>query len=235
MKKLIIRINLILFVILTSIIVFLTMRGYRLYKDAIEITPIDKKIESIKEAKSNYAEYAELPEMYKNALIANEDRRFYEHRGIDFIGIGRAIFTDIKTKSFAEGGSTITQQLVKNIYFTQERTSRRKIAEIFMASKLEKECSKEQILELYANTCYFGHGYYAIKDACMGFFDKGLDEATDYECAMLAGLPNAPSAYDPIKHPDLAEQRTTQVLKKMVKFGYINQEKMEKIIAENEG
>ena len=234
MKKILLKVNLILFITLMGFIVFITMRGYRMYVDAIELTPIEKKIENIKQSKENYAEYSEIPQMYVNALIATEDRRFYEHRGIDFIGIGRAIFTDIKNKSFSEGGSTITQQLVKNIYFTQERTSRRKIAEIFMASKFEKNCSKEQIIELYANTSYFGHGYYSIKDASIGYFDKGLDEVTDYECAMLAGIPNAPSKYDPIKNLELAKQRTQQVLRKMVKFGYITQEKMDNILKDEE-
>lgn len=228
-KRLIIVIILAVLVVGTTVVVIFGIPGYNMYKKALEETPIDTKIASIKEKKS-YSEFADLPEMYVNAVIAAEDRRFYEHKGIDYIGIARAIYNDIRAQELVEGGSTITQQLAKNIYFTQEKSGERKIAEIFMAAELEKNCEKNEILELYANTSYFGDGYYTVKDACNGYFNKELSEMTDYECIMLAGIPNAPSVYAPTKNPELTKQRTKQVIRKMVEYGYLNQEEADKLL-----
>ncbi len=232
-KRLIILIILAVLVIGTIAVVVFGIPGYKMYKNALEKTPIDEKVASIEE-KKNYAEYADLPEMYINAVIATEDHRFYDHRGIDYISVIRAIYNDVRAKEFVEGGSTITQQLAKNIYFTQEKTGKRKIAEIFMANELEKKLSKEKILELYANTSYFGDGYYTVKEACKGYFKKDLRQMTDYECIMLAGIPNAPSIYAPTKNPELTKQRAKQVIRKMVENGYLNKEEADKLL-EKEG
>ena len=232
-KRLIILILLAVLVIGTIAVVVFGIPGYKMYKNALEKTPIDEKVASIEE-KKNYAEYADLPEMYINAVIATEDHRFYDHRGIDYISVIRAIYNDVRAKEFVEGGSTITQQLAKNIYFTQEKTGKRKIAEIFMANELEKKLSKEKILELYANTSYFGDGYYTVKEACKGYFKKDLRQMTDYECIMLAGIPNAPSIYAPTKNPELTKQRAKQVIRKMVENGYLNKEEADKLL-EKEG
>ena len=228
--------RLIIIVILAIITIGLVvgMPGYTMYKEAIEKTPIEQKVEEIKEEKKNYTEFVDLPEMYVNAVVATEDHRFYNHQGFDVISIARAIFNDVKEQEFVEGGSTITQQLAKNIYFSQEKTSRRKIAEIFMAVELEKALSKNEILELYVNTSYFGDGYYTVKDASKGYFKKELEELTDYECVMLAGLPNAPSVYAPTKNPELAKQRTKQVIRKMVDNNYLSQKEADKIITDGE-
>ena len=134
--------------------------------------------------------------------------------------------------SLAEGGSTITQQLAKNTYFTQKKEFTRKIAEIFMAFEFEKECSKEEIFELYVNTMYFGDGYYCVANASKGYFDKDVSEMNLYECTLLAGIPNAPSVYAPTKNPELARQRQAQVLNKMVKYNYLTQEDADKILNE---
>ena len=134
--------------------------------------------------------------------------------------------------SFVEGGSTITQQLAKNMYFTQEKKIERKIAEVFMAWEIEDKYSKEEIFELYVNTIYFGDGYYTVKDACHGYFNKEVNEMTDSECILLAGIPNAPSAYSPTKNPDLAKQRQRQVIEKMIENGYLTQEEANKILEE---
>jgi len=229
-KKLIIVIILAILVVGTTAVVIFGVPGYNMYKDALEETPVEEKVASIKE-KKNYSEYADLPEMYVNAVIAAEDRRFYEHSGIDYIAVIRAIYNDIRAQEFVEGGSTITQQLAKNIYFTQEKSGKRKIAEIFMAAELEKNCEKNEILELYVNTSYFGDGYYTVKDACEGYFKKEeLSEMTDYECITLAGIPNAPSVYAPTKNPELTKQRTKQVIRKMVEYGYLKQEEADKLL-----
>ncbi len=218
-------------VILVSISIGLLVvgNGYDMYKEAIENEPLSEKVQSIKE-KENYAKIEEVPQMYKNAVISVEDHRFYKHNGIDIIAIGRAVVNDIKAMDFVEGGSTITQQLSKNIYFTQEKKITRKIAEVFMAFEIEKNYDKDEILELYLNTSYFGDGYYTIKEACKGYFNKDLNEMTDYECILLAGIPNAPSIYAPTKNPDLAKQRQKQVMKKMIKYGYLTQDEADKIL-----
>lgn len=205
--------------------------GYQMYKEAINKVPLQEKIEEIK-SKENYTELSELPQMYINAVIAVEDRRFYLHNGIDLISIGRAVINDIKAMSFVEGGSTITQQLCKNVYFTQDKKIERKIAEVFMAFEFEKECEKDEILELYINTSYFGNGYDTVKEASIGYFNKLPSELTDSECIMLAGIPNAPSVYAPNVNPDLAKQRQKQVINKMIECGYLTQEQADKIISE---
>ncbi len=185
----------------------ITLRGYYMYTSALEQLPV--------------------PDTYLDAVIAAEDHRFYEHGGVDYIAIGRAVYNDIRTMSFAEGGSTITQQLAKNLYFTQEKELTRKVAEVFMAWNLEHSFSKEEILELYVNSIYYGSGCYSIGDASRTYFHKEPSDMTDYECTMLAGVPNAPSVYDPSVNPDLASQRQRQVVGLMVKYAGLSQDKAE--------
>ena len=206
-------------------------QGYNLYKYALAETSIEEKIEEIKKENKNYVEYESLPEDYINAIIAVEDRRFLQHNGIDLISITRAIVKDIQMMKLEEGGSTITQQLAKNTYFTQRKELTRKIAEIFMAFEYEDVCSKEEILELYVNTIYFGDGYYCIYDASQGYFDKKPEEMNLYESTLLAGIPNAPSVYGPTKNPELAKQRQAQVLEKMIKYGYLEQTQADKVLS----
>ena len=205
--------------------------GYNMYKDAIEKTPLQEKVEEI-QSKENYVKLQELPQIYLNAVISIEDHRFYEHGGVDIIAIGRALVNDIKAMSFVEGGSTITQQIAKNEYFTQEKKITRKIAEVFMSFEIEKNYNKDEILELYINTIYFGNGYYNIKDAAYGYFKKSINNLTDGEWIILAGIPNAPSVYAPTVNPDLAEQRQKQVIDKMVKYGYLTEERANQIFKE---
>lgn len=206
-----------------SITLLVIGNGYNMNKEALEQMPLFEKVSSIRE-KENYTKIDEIPQIYKDAVISVEDHRFYKHNGVDLIAIGRAFVNYIKAMKFVEGGSTITQQLSKNIYFTQEKKITRKIAEVFMAFEIEKEYDKDQILELYLNTSYFGDGYYTVKEACKGYFNKELKEMTDYECILLAGIPNAPSVYAPTKNPELAIQRQKQVMNKMVEYEYLTQE-----------
>lgn len=220
-------------IVVIAIASFAIKQGYDIYIEAINQTSIEEKITQIK-ANENYTTYEELPENYRNAVVAVEDTRFFKHYGVDLISIARAIFIDIKEMSFKEGGSTITQQLAKNIYFTQEKKITRKVAEIFMAIQLEKECSKEEIFELYVNTSYFGDGYYCVKDASEGYFDKLPKDMNLYECTLLAGIPNAPSVYAPTKNPELSRQRQGQVVRKMLKQKYLTQEEADKIILVSE-
>lgn len=219
------------FILLITISIMLLVigNGYNMYKQAVEAVPIDKKVSSIRE-KENYVSLSALPQMYIDAVISVEDHRFYRHSGIDVIAIGRAFINDVKAMSFVEGGSTITQQIAKNEYFTQEKKITRKIAEVFMAFDIEKKYDKNKILELYINTIYFGNGYYNIIDASLGYFGKLPKDMTDEECIMLAGIPNAPSAYNPKENVELARQRQKQVINKMIDHGYLEQEKANQIL-----
>ena len=230
--KTFLKIVLLISLVIISIGLLAVGNGYNMYKEAIEEIPLDQKVEEIK-SKENYVSLSELPQIYLNAVISVEDHRFYKHNGIDIIAIGRALINDIKAMSFVEGGSTITQQIAKNEYFTQEKKITRKIAEVFMAFEIEKNYNKDEILEIYINTLYFGDGYYNIKDAAKGYFEKDLDELTDGEWIMLAGIPNAPSVYAPNVNPDLAKQRQKQVIEKMIKYEYLTKNEADKILEEN--
>ncbi len=223
--------RIIIFIVLIILLTgaFITYQGYTIYKTAIEEVSIKDKIAQI-QSEENYTKLDQLPQFYKDAVVIVEDRRFYNHGALDYRGIARAIWTNIKSLELREGGSSITQQVAKNIYFTQEKTALRKIAEIFMAFEIEKNCDKDTILEIYVNTSYFGSGYYGIKEASIGYYDKEPIDMNEYESSMLAGVPNAPSAYDPSKHPDLAEQRQEQVLDKLVRYEYITEKEKEEIL-----
>lgn len=228
MKKILkLLFNIILIAIIISALFII--KGYNMYKTALEDTSVEKKLKEIK-GKENYTKLSDLPQMYINAVIAVEDHRFYKHPGIDIISIARAVVINIKEKELVEGGSTITQQLAKNIYFTQEKTLERKIAEVFMAFQIEKECDKDEILELYVNTSYFGDGYYTAKEASIGYFGKKPKNMTDSECIMLAGIPNAPSIYAPTENPKLAKQRQKQVIERMIKCKYLTKEEADTIL-----
>lgn len=206
-------------------------QGYQMYQEAITEMPLTEKVEEIK-SKNNYTMLSEMPSIYKEAVIAIEDHRFYYHNGIDIVSIGSAIIHDLKTRSYALGGSTITQQLSKNTYFTQEKKMTRKIAEVFMAIEYEKALEKDEILELYLNTCYFGEGCYTVKEASRFYFQKEPINMNDNESTMLAGIPNAPSVYAPTKNLDLAKQRQRQVVSKMVEYGIITLERGQEILEE---
>ena len=207
------------------------IRGYNMYQKAVEQEPIQQKVEAIY-AEEHFTEFSELPERYVDAVISVEDHRFWNHGGIDIIAIGRALWSDLKSFSLAEGGSTITQQVAKNLYFTQEKTLERKFAEVFAAFALESQYSKQEIFELYVNTIYFGSGYYGIYEAAQGYFHKTPKQLSDYESVMLAGLPNAPSAYSPDTNPELANQRMEHVLNRMVACNVLTQQQADDLLLE---
>ena len=232
MKKFL-KILMILLLIGLSIALLIIGNGYTMYKEAIEKEPLEEKVTEIR-GKESYTEFSKLPQMYVNAVISVEDKRFFKHGGIDIIAIGRAAINDIKAMSYVEGGSTITKKKKKNMYFTQEKIMERKIAEVFMAWKIEANYSKEDIFELYVNSIYFGNGYYTVREACKGYFNKDISEMTDYECIMLAGIPNAPSVYAPTVNPELAKQRQKQVMDKMIENGYLTEEEAEEILKQAE-
>nr|WP_308625604.1 biosynthetic peptidoglycan transglycosylase [uncultured Eisenbergiella sp.] len=211
----------------------LLWEGYRMYQEVITKEPLSDKVEEIR-SKPHYTAIDQLPDTYKNAVVAVEDKRFYKHGGIDLISTFRAVFINLKEKKLAEGGSSITQQLAKNMYFTQEKKFLRKVAELFVAFQLEQNYSKDEILELYVNTIYFGSGYYCVYDAAQGYFEKEPGEMSDYESTLLAGIPNAPSVYALTNRPELAAQRQRTVVECMVEQKFLTREEGERILQEGD-
>lgn len=201
----------------------LVYQGYQMYAQALEAKPLESRVQEVR-SQADYTKIDDLPEMYRNAVVAAEDHRFYSHGGIDIFAISRALWVDVTTLSLAEGGSTITQQLAKNLYFTQEKELTRKIAEVFMAFELEAHYEKDEILELYVNSIYFGEGCYTVKAASQAYFGKDPAQMSDYESTLLAGIPNAPSVYALTENPDLARQRQRQVVAMMVKQNYLTEQ-----------
>lgn len=218
-KKLFIAI--LILIILAISIIFLV--GHSYYTKALKEKPLFSRIDEIT-SKENYVKFEEMSPNYRNAVISVEDHRYYDHGPVDFIAIGRAVFTNIKSGKLKEGGSTITQQVAKNVVFSQESTWVRKIAEIFAAYDLEKNYSKKEIFEIYVNTSYFGNGYYGIYQASNGYYQKSPKDLNLDESSMLAGVPNAPSVYAPTVNPDLAKKRQYHVINKMLEYGYITKD-----------
>ena len=183
-------------------------------RDAIDERMAAKKIVSA----------SEMPDDLLKAVVAVEDARFFSHPGFDIEGIIRATLVNLQRGEIEEGASTITQQLIKNLFLSQEQTFARKAEELALALDLEMRCSKMEILTLYLNTIYFGSGYYGIYDAAHGYFGKDPQNLTLPEAAMLAGLPNAPSLYSPYEDFLLAKKRQFIVLDAMVRNGAISEE-----------
>lgn len=171
--------------------------------------------------KKNWVKLQDMPLTLQQAIIAVEDNRFYHHLGIDIEGIMRATLVNIQSGEISEGASTITQQLAKNMFLTSEQSYGRKIEEALLAINFELNYSKESILEMYLNTIYFGSGTYGIADAANIYFGKKPSELNLPECAMLAGIPNAPSLISPYVDFTAAKQRQAVVLNAMVRSGFI--------------
>ncbi len=216
-------------VILIAAIALFAANGYIKYRSALGEVSLPEKIDDVK-ANEHYYTIDKIPDIYVKAVVAVEDRRYYYHNGFDIIGTVRALLADIKAGAMVEGGSTITQQLAKNLYFPQDNTLERKIAEVFMAFYIEKNLDKDGILELYFNCIYFGSGYYCIYDAAMGYFGKEPSEMNDYEATLLAGIPNAPSVYSPKVNPELAHNRQEKVVATMAECGYLTAEECDRIL-----
>lgn len=223
-RRRVIRVVLMVFVSLISLAMIaagvFALLGWNMHSEAVAQKPI-RQIYAELSADEHFVRFDELPDFYVNAVVAVEDRDFWGHNGIDPSALIRALLHDIRAMEFAEGGSTITMQTAKNLYYTQDKRMERKAAELFTASEIEDKLSKEQIFEVYVNTIYFGSNYYGIYAAAMGYYGVSPLQLTDEQCAVLAGLPQAPSAYSPDVSPELAQQRSQQVLKAMREAGYI--------------
>ena len=190
---------------------------------------VDDKVNSM----PNYVTIDKMPYLLTQAVVAVEDTRFYDHKGFDIIGIARAVFVNAQAGEIQEGASTITQQTIKNLFLTSDRTFARKFEELILSVSLEKNFDKEKIMELYLNSIYFGSNFYGIYDAAHGYFNKEPADLTIAECAMLAGLPNAPSLYSPYVDFRSAKKRQLVVIDAMEKMGAISSREAESARIEN--
>ena len=223
------KLLLIIFILILIAVIILGIIGFCTYSKALDEKPLLTRTSEITKDE-HYTPFSKLSQDYINAVISVEDRRYYDHGPVDFIGIARALWTNFRTGELREGGSTITQQVAKNLVFSQEETLTRKLGELFAAFDIEKNFSKDEIFALYVNSAYFGDGYYGIYDASMGYYGKEPKDLNLDEASMLAGVPNAPSVYAPTVNPDLANERQAHVLNTMVENEYITQAQADEII-----
>lgn len=191
--------------------------------------PIDQNLKNLS-MNENYVGIQDISNSLKTYLVDVEDKRFYSHNGIDLIGIGGSFLRNLKEGYYKYGGSTITQQLAKNLYFKEgKKTLTRKVAEMFAAFEIEREYSKDKILEMYLNVIYFGNGYYGINDASYGYFQVHPKDLSEYQSSLLVGVPQAPSIYDLNEKGNVPfKNRYMEVLKILFNNGSISQNQVEK-------
>ncbi len=190
----------------------------------------NRKIAEFSKERRVVIDLAAMPKYLTQAFISAEDSRFYEHGGIDLHSIVRAFFKNLEAGQIVQGGSTITQQVTKSFFLTPERSYSRKIKEAILAYRIDKRFTKDQILYLYLNQIYLGHGAYGVEAASENYFGKSAKDLNLAECAMLAGLPQAPSRYSPFTYPERAQKRQIYVLNRMVSEGFINRQEADAAI-----
>lgn len=196
--------------------------GYKLYEETMADVTIESVFDGV-QARENYVTIDLLPNHLLNAVIAVEDHRFMRHSGFDLMSFGRALLKNIQENEYAAGGSTITQQLAKNMFFSFDKKMERKVAELIVAKQIEALYEKNEILEIYINIIYYGDGFENIYDASMGYFGKVPSDLSKAEATLLAGLPQAPSSYALIENLDKGVERGCQVVVAMVKHGYLTE------------
>src|SRR5690554_144935 len=182
------------------------------------------------EERRNVLRFNEIPDVMKSAILAAEDDRFYQHSGIDWMGVGRAALANIANMAKTQGASTITMQVARNFYLSSEKTYTRKLYELLLTFKIEATLTKNEILDLYMNQIFLGHRAYGFAAASRTYFGKQLSEITAAEAAMLAGIPKAPSRMNPIANFERARTRQLYVLGRMRNLGYLTQEEYEEAV-----
>lgn len=227
--KVIRRILVLLILICIFVVGYIVADGYKLYKFVTDEISIEDKVNKIRN-NPDYVKIDEIPKDYLNAVVSIEDKRFYDHFGIDIYSIGRALLSNLESQKIIGGGSTITQQLAKNMYFEQKKVLSRKVAEVFVSMDLEEKYTKDDILELYINIIYYGDGYYGIGKASRGYFSKEPKELDLNEITLLAGIPNAPSVYQLSNNSLYTYQRQIIVINSMLDTNNINQEVAQELI-----
>ena len=198
MKKLLFKMIIILLVIITGFCGYYGYLGYQIYQDKIQEQSLSERVDQLK-SKENYVTLDQISPIYKEAVLESEDRRFYQHGPVDYYGLARAMFINITTFSFKEGGSTITQQLAKNLCLSFKKNLSRKFAEVFIAKDLEDHYSKDEILEMYLNITYLGEGNYGIQAASQYYYHIDAIDLNKQQCDMLVKTLKRPSVYNPSK------------------------------------
>lgn len=196
MKKIIFRLFVIIILIALIFCGFYAYQGYKIYQDVIEEKNIEQRVAELQN-KEDYVKLDEIADVYVELVVESEDHRFYQHHGVDYIGLTRAMLTNLATWSYKEGGSTITQQLAKNLCLSFEKSLDRKFAEVFIAWQLERDYSKDEILEMYLNITYLGEGNYGIKAASNYYYNVGPSQLTKEQAEVLVRTLKSPSVYNP--------------------------------------
>lgn len=198
MKKLLFKMIIILLVIITGFCGYYGYLGYQIYQDKIQEQSLSERVNQLK-SKEDYVTLDQISPIYKEAVLESEDRRFYKHGPVDYYGLARAMFINITTFSFKEGGSTITQQLAKNLCLSFKKNLSRKFAEVFIAKDLEDHYSKDEILEMYLNITYLGEGKYGIQAASQYYYHIDAIDLNKQQCDILVKTLKRPSVYNPSK------------------------------------
>lgn len=198
MKKLLFKMIIILLVIITGFCGYYGYLGYQIYQDKIQEQSLSERVNQLK-SKEDYVTLDQISPIYKEAVLESEDRRFYKHGPVDYYGLARAMFINITTFSFKEGGSTITQQLAKNLCLSFKKNLSRKFAEVFIAKDLEDHYSKDEILEMYLNVTYLGEGNYGIQAASQYYYHIDAIDLNKQQCDILVKTLKRPSVYNPSK------------------------------------
>ena len=198
MKKLLFKMIIILLVIITGFCGYYGYLGYQIYQDKIQEQSLSERVNQLK-SKEDYVTIDQISPIYKEAVLESEDRRFYKHGPVDYYGLARAMFINISTFSFKEGGSTITQQLAKNLCLSFKKNLSRKFAEVFIAKDLEDHYSKDEILEMYLNITYLGEGNYGIQAASQYYYHIDAIDLNKQQCDILVKTLKRPSVYNPSK------------------------------------
>lgn len=196
MKKIIFRLFVIIILIALIFCGFYAYQGYKVYQDVIEEKNIGQRVAELQN-KEDYVKLDEIADVYVELVVESEDHRFYQHHGVDYIGLTRAMLTNLATWSYKEGGSTITQQLAKNLCLSFEKSLDRKFAEVFIAWQLERDYSKDEILEMYLNITYLGEGNYGIKAASNYYYNVEPSQLTKEQAEVLVRTLKSPSVYNP--------------------------------------
>lgn len=196
MKKIIFRLFVIIILIALIFCGFYAYQGYKIYQDVIEEKNIEQRVAEL-QSKDDYVKLDEIADVYVELVVESEDHRFYQHHGVDYIGLTRAMLTNLATWSYKEGGSTITQQLAKNLCLSFEKSLDRKFAEVFIAWQLERDYSKDEILEMYLNITYLGEGNYGIKAASNYYYNVEPSQLTKEQAEVLVRTLKSPSVYNP--------------------------------------
>ena len=198
MKKLLFKMIIILLVIITGFCGYYGYLGYQIYQDKIQEQSLSERVNQLK-SKEDYVTLDQISPIYKEAVLESEDRRFYKHGPVDYYGLARAMFINITTFSFKEGGSTITQQLAKNLCLSFKKDLSRKFAEVFIAKDLEDHYSKDEILEMYLNITYLGEGNFGIQAASQYYYHIDAIDLNKQQCDILVKTLKRPSVYNPSK------------------------------------